>query len=213
MRLRSRTKHKKSEMKITEALFAGSSTRISERPKQAFPEFAFIGRSNVGKSSLINMLCGKRKLAMTSATPGKTKLVNHFLINREWYLVDLPGYGYAKMSKSGRQQLEKIIKDYINMSPDLVLLFVLIDSRHEIGQLDLDFITMLGEGGIPFSIIFTKGDKLGPNARKAVIDKTKAKLLESWEELPPTFESSAETGMGKEEILDYIQSVLNDLKP
>ena len=166
-------------MKITEALFAGSSTRISERPKQAFPEFAFIGRSNVGKSSLINMLCGKRKLAMTSATPGKTKLVNHFLINREWYLVDLPGYGYAKMSKSGRQQLEKIIKDYINMSPDLVLLFVLIDSRHEIGQLDLDFITMLGEGGIPFSIIFTKGDKLGPNARKAVIDKTKAKLLES----------------------------------
>ena len=167
----------------------------------------------MGKSSLINMLCGKRKLAMTSATPGKTKLVNHFLINREWYLVDLPGYGYAKMSKSGRQQLEKIIKDYINMSPDLVLLFVLIDSRHEIGQLDLDFITMLGEGGIPFSIIFTKGDKLGPNARKAVIDKTKAKLLESWEELPPTFESSAETGMGKEEILDYIQSVLNDLKP
>lgn len=200
-------------MKITDAIFSGSSTDVTKRPVPALPEFAFIGRSNVGKSSLINMLCGNRKLALTSATPGKTKVVNHFLINKQWYLVDLPGYGYAKMSQTGRQKLGKIIRNYINLSPDMVLLFVLIDSRHEIGKTDMDFLMELGEGGIPFSIIFTKCDKSGPNARKAVLDKTKARLLEYWEELPPTFESSAETEMGKEEILDYIQSVLNDLKP
>jgi len=198
-------------MKITEALFAGSSTRISERPKQSFPEFAFIGRSNVGKSSLINMLCGNRKLAMTSSKPGKTKLVNHFLINRKWYLVDLPGYGFANVSETGRRQIMQIIRNYLNLSPDLVMLFVLIDSRHDIGKVDMEFLTELGESNIPFAIVFTKGDKQGPNVLKAQVEKDKLQILEFWEELPPVFVSSAETGMGREEILEYIDSVLNSL--
>ena len=200
-----------SSMKITEALFAGSSTRISEKPKQAFPEFAFIGRSNVGKSSLINMLCGNRKLAMTSSTPGKTQVVNHFLINRSWYLVDLPGYGYAKMSKTGRQKLAQIIRNYINLSPDLAMLFVLIDSRHDIGKIDMDFLIELGENRIPFSIIFTKGDKSGTNVRNEQIEKDKNQILQYWEELPPVFVSSSVTGMGRDEILGYIESVLNQI--
>ena len=199
-------------MKITEALFSGSSTRISEKPKQKFPEFAFIGRSNVGKSSLINMLCRNKKLAMTSSKPGKTRLVNHFLINRERYLVDLPGYGYAKMSATGKQKLEQVIRNYINLSQEMVMLFVLIDSRHDIGKVDMDFLTELGQSNIPFAIIFTKGDKSGPKALEAQIEKMKAQILEFWEELPPTFISSSETGMGREEILDYIGSVLETLK-
>lgn len=198
-------------MKITEALFAGSSTRISEKPKQKFPEFAFIGRSNVGKSSLINMLCKNRKLAMTSSKPGKTRLVNHFLINRQWYLVDLPGYGYAKMSATGKQKLEQVIRNYINLSQEMVMLFVLIDSRHDIGQIDMDFLIELGQSQIPFAIIFTKGDKLGPNALEAQIEKNKQKILELWEELPPVFVSSSENSQGREEILNYIESVLNTL--
>ena len=198
-------------MKITEALFSGSSTRISEKPKQAFPEFAFIGRSNVGKSSLINMLCKNKKLAMTSSKPGKTRLVNHFLINRQWYLVDLPGYGYAKMSATGKQKLEKIIRDYINLSQEMVMLFVLIDSRHDIGKIDMDFLIELGQSQIPFAIIFTKGDKMGPNALAAQIDKMQKQILELWEELPPTFVSSSETGQGREDILNYIESVLETL--
>ena len=198
-------------MKITEALFSGSSTRISEKPKQKFPEFAFIGRSNVGKSSLINMLCKNRKLAMTSSKPGKTKLVNHFLINRQWYLVDLPGYGYAKMSATGKQKLEQVIRHYINLSQEMVMLFVLIDSRHDIGQVDMDFLIELGQSQIPFAIIFTKGDKLGPNALTAQIEKNKQKILELWEELPPIFTSSSENGQGREDILNYIESVLNTL--
>ncbi len=199
-------------MKINEALFSGSSTRISEKPKQKFPEFAFIGRSNVGKSSLINMLCRNKKLAMTSSKPGKTRLVNHFLINREWYLVDLPGYGYAKMSATAKQKLEQVIRNYINLSQEMVMLFVLIDSRHDIGQVDMDFLTELGQSNIPFAIIFTKGDKSGPKALEAQIEKMKAQILEFWEELPPTFISSSETGMGREEILNYIGSVLVTLK-
>ena len=198
-------------MKITEALFAGSSTRISEKPKQKFPEFAFIGRSNVGKSSLINMLCKNRKLAMTSSKPGKTRLVNHFLINRQWYLVDLPGYGYAKMSATGKQKLEQVIRNYINLSQEMVMLFVLIDSRHDIGQIDMDFLIELGQSQIPFAIIFTKGDKLGPNALEAQIEKNKQKILELWEELPPVFVSSSENSQGREDILNYIESVLNTL--
>ena len=182
------------------------------KPKQKFPEFAFIGRSNVGKSSLINMLCNNRKLALTSSSPGKTRLVNHFLVNREWYLVDLPGYGYAKMSMSGRQKLAQIIRNYINLSPELVMLFVLIDSRHDIGKIDMDFLFELGESRIPFAVIFTKGDKLGPVARNTQIEKNKQMILEHWEELPPVFVSSSETGMGKEEILDYIGSVLEDIR-
>lgn len=200
------------DMKITEALFAGSSTRVSEKPKQKFPEFAFIGRSNVGKSSLINMLCGRRRLAMTSSTPGKTRLVNHFLINREWYLVDLPGYGYAKMSKNSRQKLGQVIRDYVNFSEELHVLFVLIDSRHDIGQIDMDFINELGIGGIPFAIIFTKADKLGPKALEAQIEKNKRQLLEHWEELPPSFVSSSETGAGRDEILSYIESLLEEIR-
>lgn len=199
-------------MKINEAIFAGSSTRISEKPKQKFPEFAFIGRSNVGKSSLINMLCNNRKLAMTSAKPGKTKLVNHFLINREWYLVDLPGYGYAKMSATGKQKLDQIIRNYINLSEEMVLLFVLIDSRHDLIKTDMDFLVELGQSQIPFAIIFTKGDKNGPNALKAQTDRIKSRILEMWEELPPTFISSSQTGQGRDEILDYIGEVLSSVK-
>ena len=199
-------------MKITEALFAGSSTRISEKPKQKFPEFAFIGRSNVGKSSLINMLADNRKLAMTSSKPGKTRLVNHFLMNRQWYLVDLPGYGYAKLSLTGKKKLEQIIRTYINLSEELVMLFVLIDSRHDIGAIDMDFLTELGESRIPFAIIFTKGDKLSKTALQNQIDRNCAQILERWEEMPPYFVSSSENRMGKEEILDYIGSVLENME-
>lgn len=149
---------------------------------------------------------------MTSATPGKTRLVNHFLVNKEWYLVDLPGYGYAKMSMRGRQKLAQMIRDYINLSPELVLLFVLIDSRHDIGKADMDFLFGLGESRIPFAVIFTKADKMGPVAREKQIEKNKQMILEHWETLPPVFVSSSETGMGKEEILDYIGSVLDRMK-
>ena len=196
-------------MKISEARFAGSSTRAAGRPKRRLPEFAFIGRSNVGKSSLINMLCGNNKLAMTSSTPGKTKLVNHFLINDSWYLVDLPGYGFAKISQKGREELRKMINDYIEKSEEMVVLFVLIDSRHDITKIDREFLAGLGENGVPFAIIFTKGDKLGPNALKAQIERDKEILSEDWEEMPPMFASSAETGAGKEDILDYIQQYIN----
>ena len=148
-------------MKILQASYAGSSTRVSRKPGRKLPEFAFIGRSNVGKSSLINMLCGQSKLALTSATPGKTKVVNHFLVNDKWYLVDLPGYGYAKMSNKGREELAAVISDYVRNSQEMVMLFVLVDSRHEITATDLEFISFLGENQIPFGIIFTKGDKNG----------------------------------------------------
>ena len=199
-------------MKITEALFSGSSTKIAEKPKQKFPEFAFIGRSNVGKSSLINMLCANKNLAMTSSKPGKTKLVNHFLINRSWYLVDLPGYGYAQVNKSGQQKIEAVIRNYLNFSEEMVMLFVLIDSRHDIGRADMDFLRELGESSIPFSIIFTKGDKLGPNALAAQIESDKLQILELFEELPPIFVSSSEKGLGRDEILDYIDQTLKNEK-
>lgn len=196
-------------MTITEAKFAGSCTRVSQKPSRRLPEFAFIGRSNVGKSSLINMLCGNRKLAKTSATPGKTQLINHFIINDSWYLVDLPGYGFAKISQKGREELRKMINDYIEKSEEMVVLFVLIDSRHDITKIDREFLAGLGENGVPFAIIFTKGDKLGPNALKAQIERDKEILSEDWEEMPPMFASSAETGAGKEDILDYIQQYIN----
>ena len=198
-------------MKISEALFAGSSTRISQKPKRSLPEFAFIGRSNVGKSSLINSLCGNRKLAMTSATPGKTKVVNHFLINDSWYLVDLPGYGYARMNQKGREELAAMIRDYILGSQELVLLFVLIDSRHDITRIDLDFLAELGEHGIPFALILTKCDKQGPNVLAAQLERDRQLLLEQWEELPPVFCSSSQTHRGKDEILDYIDNILKTL--
>lgn len=198
-------------MIIKQALFAGSSQQTGQKPKAVHPEFAFIGRSNVGKSSLINRLCGKKGLAHTSSTPGKTQLVNHFLINDSWYLVDLPGYGYARMSKKGREKLQSIISDYILHSQELVLLFVLLDARHDLQRIDREFIEELGAEGIPFALIYTKCDKLGANALKAQIARNEAALLESWEELPPTFCSSSETGAGREEILDYIETILTNL--
>ena len=198
-------------MKITKAEFAGSSTRVGGKPARKAPEFAFIGRSNVGKSSLINMLTGNGKLAKTSQTPGKTQLVNHFLINDNWYLVDLPGYGYAKLPDSERAKLRHIIWDYINNSEDLIMLMVLIDSRHDMQEVDLRFISELGEKGIPFGIIFTKADKQGPEALQLQLNKNKGRLLEDWEELPPCFVSSSVKGTGKEEILDYIGSILQTL--
>ncbi|MCH3941892.1 MAG: ribosome biogenesis GTP-binding protein YihA/YsxC [Bacteroidales bacterium] len=198
-------------MKIKDASFAGSSTRISQKPALRLPEFAFIGRSNVGKSSLINMLCGNKKLAKTSSTPGKTRLVNHFRIDNKWYLVDLPGYGFAKISQKERQELTNIIDDFILKSEELMLLFVLIDSRHDMVKNDIDFITRLGQMQVPFSIIFTKADKMGPNALKAQIAKDMEVLEEQWEELPRYFSSSAQTGMGKEEILDYIDDILKKI--
>ena len=196
-------------MKIVSARFAGSSTRTDRKPSPALPEFAFIGRSNVGKSSLINMLAGNSKLAMTSSTPGKTKLVNHFLINDRWYLVDLPGYGYAKLSQKGREELRTIVRDYVFNSAEMQVLFVLIDARHDIGAADWDFLCDLGENGIPFAIIFTKCDKLGPVALEAQIARDEERLLTAWEELPRCFLSSAETGRGKEEILSFIGSILS----
>ena len=198
-------------MKISEAIFSGSSIRVAGKPSEKLPEFAFIGRSNVGKSSLINALCNNRKLAMTSATPGKTKLVNHFRINGEWYLVDLPGYGYAKMPLKEKEKLQEVIKDYLNNSEELVILFVLVDARHDPQKVDLDFMNELVDNEIPFGIIFTKGDKLGPVALKKQTDRYKNILLEDWAGLPPCFVSSAESGLGKEEILDFILQTLNKL--
>lgn len=195
-------------MTINDARFVTSSTRVSEKPARKLPEFAFIGRSNVGKSSLINMLCGNRKLAKTSSTPGKTRLINHFLINDRWYLVDLPGYGFAKISKDGREQLRKMILDYVLHSQEMVTLFVLVDSRHDIQKIDLEFLEMLGINGVPFALIFTKSDKQGPNVLKAQIERNKEILSEQWEEFPPIFASSAKTGSGREEILDYIGTLL-----
>ena len=173
-------------MKITKAEFAGSSTRVAQKPARKAPEFAFIGRSNVGKSSLINMLTANSKLAKTSQTPGKTQLVNHFLINDSWYLVDLPGYGYAKLPDKERAKLRHIIWDYINNSQELVMLMVLIDSRHPMQEVDLRFISELGEKGIPFGIIFTKADKMGTEALQVQLNQNKGRLLEDWEELPPS---------------------------
>ena len=198
-------------MKISQAIFAGSSASAAQRPARHLPEFAFIGRSNVGKSSLINMLTGNNKLAMTSSTPGKTKVVNHFLINDKWYLVDLPGYGYAKLPARMKAEIAEVIRSYIMESPDLVMLFVLVDSRHDIGQIDIDFISELGEHGIPFGIIFTKTDKLGPVALQAQIERDCAILGQTWEELPPMLTSSSVSGGGKAEILSYIDSILNTL--
>ena len=197
-------------MKITEAKFAGSSTRVSGGPKRRLPEFAFIGRANVGKSSLINMLTGNGRLAMTSSTPGKTKVINHFIINDNWYLVDLPGYGYAKMSQKARAELQQIIRGYILESQDLVCLFVLVDSRFDITKSDIEFLAWLGENGVPFSIIFTKCDKQSATATAAQVEKDKAILLEQWEELPQMFTSSSAKKTGREEILAYIDSLLSD---
>lgn len=198
-------------MKITKAVFAGSSQKLKDKPKARHPEFAFIGRSNVGKSSLINSLCNHKGLAKTSSTPGKTLLVNHFLINDSWYLVDLPGYGYAKIPQTARVKLHTMINNFINESEEMVLLFVLLDSRHDIQKIDLEFLLSLGAAGIPFSIIFTKADKLGRDALTKQIEANKKELLKYWEELPPVFVTSSEKNTGREEVLEYIQTILNTL--
>ena len=198
-------------MEIRSAVFAGSSQELPGRPAARLPEFAFIGRSNVGKSSLINCLCAHGKLAHTSSQPGKTRLVNHFLINDAWYLVDLPGYGYAKMGREGREKLAEMIRGYVLGSQELVLLFVLLDSRLPLQKIDLEFMRMLGENGIPFAIIYTKCDKSGVTALEKQISENNTALLSEWEELPPVFRASSRDKTGREEILDYIGTILKTL--
>lgn len=199
-------------MEITNAEFIISNTDVRKCPAGDLPEYAFIGRSNVGKSSLINMLTGRKGLAMTSATPGKTMLINHFLINRSWYIVDLPGYGYAKRGFKGQEQIRNIIESYILQRPQMTSLFVLIDSRHEPQPIDLQFIEWLGENGIPFSLVFTKADKLKAGKLKANVESYLKKLEEQWEELPPCFVTSSESRQGREEILDYIETINRQIK-
>ena len=195
-------------MEVKKAVFVESNSDWSKCPKHHLPEFAFIGRSNVGKSSLINKITNQKNLAKTSATPGKTLLINHFLVNDNWYLVDLPGYGFAKIGMEGRYKLEKMIKDYVLMREELFNLFVLIDCRHEPQKNDLEFIEFLGSNGVPFSIVFTKADKLSKSRLAANVMAYKNKLQEEWEELPPIFVTSSESGFGKEELLDYIDSIM-----
>lgn len=194
-------------MLINSARFVVSNSNVAKCPADARHEYAFIGRSNVGKSSLINMLTGRKSLAMTSATPGKTMLINHFLINDKWYIVDLPGYGYARRGKESRDQLEHIIRSYILERPQMTNLFLLIDSRHEPQKIDMEFIEWLGENGIPFSLVFTKTDKMGPVAGRKKVEAYCEKLLEMWEELPPVFMTSAETGQGRDALLNYIEQL------
>lgn len=198
-------------MEITNAEFVISNTNVTKCPGGTFPEYAFIGRSNVGKSSLINMLTGRKGLAMTSATPGKTMLINHFLINKSWYIVDLPGYGYARRGQKGKSQIQRIIEDYILEREQMTNLFLLIDSRLEPQVIDIEFMGWLGEHGVPFSIVFTKGDKLKGGRLNTNIQQYLKKLKEQWEELPPYFVTSSENRMGKNELLDYIESINKEL--
>lgn len=194
-------------MKINTAEFVISNTDIRKCPKADKPEYAFIGRSNVGKSSLINMLTGNSKLAKISSTPGKTQLINHFIINQEWYLVDLPGYGYAKVSKKQREKFEQFISDYLLSRENLMNTFVLIDSRHTPQKIDLEFMEWLGENEIPFAIVFTKVDKLKTQQRKTFVKKYEQEMLKTWAEMPPHFVTSSVKGQGKEEVLSYIESI------
>ncbi|MDR2652762.1 MAG: ribosome biogenesis GTP-binding protein YihA/YsxC [Prevotellaceae bacterium] len=198
-------------MIIKQADFICSSSKAEQCPQSKLPEYAFIGRSNVGKSSLINMLTNKKKLAKVSSTPGKTRLINHFLINNSWYLVDLPGYGYAKASKTDRSAFSKTIIDYIERREEMTLLFVLIDSRLEPQKIDIEFINILGKTNIPFALIFTKTDKLGIEKLNSNIEKHKTLLLESWEDLPHIFYTSSETKAGKDDVLNYIDKINHSL--
>ena len=197
---------------IKSARFVISNSDVKKCPTDGRPEYAFIGRSNVGKSSLINMLTRHNKLAMTSAMPGKTLLINHFIVNDEWYLVDLPGYGYAKRSKSQNEQLEHIISSYVLDREQMTNLFVLIDSRHAPQKIDLEFFEWLGENGVPFAIVFTKADKLTKTALAANVEAYKKTLLGQWEELPPVFVTSSESAMGRDELLLYIDDINSSLK-
>lgn len=200
-------------MEIKKSEFKISSAKISQCPKDNLMEFAFIGRSNVGKSSLINMLCNHKNLAKTSATPGKTLLINHFLIeskpDNQWYIIDLPGYGFAKRSKKVQDEIENMISTYILQREQLVNVFLLIDIRHDPQNIDREFMDWLGENGVPFSIVFTKADKLGPVKARQNAEKYMKTLLDVWEELPPYFITSSEKKQGRDEVLGYIEQILN----
>lgn len=198
-------------MQIKSAEFIMSNSDVAKCPKDRLPEYAFIGRSNVGKSSLINMLMQRKSLAKTSGRPGKTQLINHFLVNKNWYLVDLPGYGYARVSKSAKKTFQKFITDYFSKREQLVMAFVLVDCRHEPQPIDLEFMHWMGENQIPFGIVFTKADKLKPNALKRNIEAYSKKMLETWEEMPLFFATSASNTLGRDELLRYIDSVNQEL--
>lgn len=198
-------------MEIKQASFVISNSDVKKCPSQSLPEYAFIGRSNVGKSSLINRLTNHKGLAKTSGRPGKTQLINHFLINNNWFLVDLPGYGYARVSKVAKKTFQKFITNYFLHRKQLISAFVLVDIRHEPQKIDLEFMQWLGENAIPFAIIFTKADKLKPMAIENNVQKYQQKLLESWEEMPPYFVTSAENGVGREEVLEYIDQINKSL--
>lgn len=199
-------------MPVKQAEFKVSNADPARCPPPDRPEYAFIGRSNVGKSSLINMLTGRHSLAKISGKPGKTQLINHFLIDNEWYLVDLPGYGYAQVSKSEREKFASLINGYLTSRPNLLCIFVLVDSRIPPQQLDLDFMTNLGDRGLPFVIVFTKTEKLGPAKRQAMLDTYRATLLETWEEVPTWFITSAVTATGREELLDFIRPLNEEFR-
>jgi len=198
-------------MQINSAEFVVSNSDVSKCPKSKLPEYAFIGRSNVGKSSLINMLTKRKSLAKTSGRPGKTQLINHFLINKDWHLVDLPGYGYARVSKKAKKTFQKFITDYFLNRPQMVCAFVLVDSRHEPQKIDLEFMQWLGEQGLPFAIIFTKADKLKPNALDKNIEVYASTLLETWQDLPPYFITSSSKELGRDEVLTYIEEINQSL--
>ena len=199
-------------MIIKSAQFVGSSVSVGKCPKTDLPEYAFIGRSNVGKSSLINMLTNRNRLAKISATPGKTRLINHFLINDEWYLVDLPGYGYVKAKPGQRKKFQSLITEYINKRENLACLFLLLDSRLEPQKIDLDFISWLGDSGVPFALLFTKADKITVSKFDNNQKVYESVLLETWEELPPVFKTSVPRKLGREEILDFIEEINSNLK-
>ena len=199
-------------MEIKKSEFVISAPTVSKCPSDTKPEYAFIGRSNVGKSSLINMLCNHKNLAKTSATPGKTLLINHFIINNEWYLVDLPGYGFAKRSKSVQQKITNMITSYILQREQLINTFVLVDIRHEQQKIDREFIDWLGQSNVPFAIIFTKADKLGPVRARQNAEAWMRKLSDTWEGLPPYFVTSSETKAGRDEVLGYIEQINAELK-
>lgn len=198
-------------MEIKNAAFVISTPTVAQCPKTTKPEYAFIGRSNVGKSSLINMLCNHKGLAKTSATPGKTLLINHFIINQDWYLVDLPGYGFAKRSKTERQKLDNMIRGYILQREQLVNVFVLIDIRHDQQAIDREFVDWLGQSGIPFCIVFTKADKLSRQKAQQNATAWMEKLRDTWDELPPHFITSSEQRTGRDEVLSYIEKINKEL--
>jgi len=195
-------------MIVKTAIFSGSSARLGDKPSRRAPEVAFIGRSNVGKSSLINMLCGRKELARTSSNPGKTLCINHFIINDSWYIVDLPGYGFARVSKQMRDKLQTMIQDYVGKSEELQMLFILIDSRHDLQKIDGEFIQAVAQAEVPYAVIFTKCDKMGKNAMASQIQKTTSQICSLVSVPPRFFVSSSEQGTGRSDILDYIEEIL-----